>query len=440
MNRPRETAPELEGGFSRKAVGWIVGVGASSFVLALLLTAFGEDLFSKPSPYANSYSRSALGHRGAVELLQSLGVGAVSRRTPRTARPDPVRPLIAAEPDPLVLEAATDRLAGLRREARSHSAVLVVVLPKWFGVPHASNPGWIDRAELMAEPWVTRVLRNLDEPELENLALVRADARGVRDARTVHPCSARWRSAASAGATDFRVDLAPAQFLAPAPGLEPEVTCGGLLLVARHKSADGPEIYLVSDPDLLNNHGLARGDNAALVHEFLTHRLGARGVIFDETIHGYRRAPGILAEAFRFPLLLAVLQTGVLLGVLLWAGMGRFGKPLPPPAGLGSGRQVLIESTARLLTYGGHAPESLGRYFHQTVRALAAAFGLPSDLPEAATLDRLQRVSRERRLGMDLHRLRQQAEHPTSGEHANDHALSLARDLHRWRQEMMARR
>ena len=432
MNPP-EMAQELEGGFSRKAVGWIVGVGATSFVIALLLTAFGEDLFSKPTPQANSYSRSALGHRGLVELLQSLGIGAVSRRTPGTAAPGPVRPLIAAEPDPRVLEAAPDRLTELRREARSRDAALVVVLPKWFGIPHRSNPGWIDRAELYRESSLRGVLEALGEPELENLTVVRSGGR-------VRPCSARWRSATSAGTVDFRANLSPAQLFAPAPGLEPEVVCGGGLLVARHKSADGPEIYLVSDPDLLNNHGLARGDNAALVHEFLTHRLGARGVIFDETVHGYRRAPGILAEAFRFPLLLAVLQTGVLLGVLLWAGMGRFGKPLPPPAGLGSGRQVLIDSTARLLTYGGHAPESLGRYFQQTVRALAAAFGFPADLAEAETLDRLQRISRERRLGMDLHRLRQQAEHPPSGEQANDRALSLARDLHRWRQEMMARR
>lgn len=422
--------PEIEGGFSRKAIGWITGVGVASFVLALLLTAFGEDLFSKPSPNANSYSRSALGHRGLVELLQSMGIGAVSRRTPGTAAPGPLRPLIAAEPDPLVLEAAEDRLAELRREARSRDAVLVVVLPKWTGVPRPSNPGWIERVSLLPDAALQSVLEAIDEPALENLTLVRAEGR-------VRPCSARWRSATSAGTVDFEANLSPAQLFAPAPGLEPEVDCGGRLLVARHKSADGPEIFLVSDPDLLNNHGLGRGDNAALVHEFLTHRLGAKGVIFDETIHGYRRTPGILAEAFRFPLLLAVLQTAVLLGVLLWAGMGRFGKPLPPPAALGSGRQVLIDSTARLLTYGGHAAESFGRYFHQTVRALAGHFGLPSDLPEAETLDRLQRISRERRLGMDLHRLRQQADHPPSGEQAQERALSFARDLHRWRQEMM---
>jgi hypothetical protein len=215
------------------------------------------------------------------------------------------------------------------------------------------------------------------------------------------------------------------------------VTCGKGLLIARHQHGPGqPEIYLISDPDVLNNHGLGDGDNAVLIYDFLTHRLGAKGVILDETIHGFSRAPGLLAEAFRFPLLLAVLQALVLTGVLLWAGMGRFGKPLPPPAGLGNGRQVLIESTARLLTYGGHGAESLSRYFHQTLRALASGLGLSSDAPDSEVLQRLQRISRERRLGMDLYTLQEQVRHPPGGEVATDWALSIAQDLYRWRQEM----
>ncbi len=430
MSEPRE----LEGGFSRKAIGWITGVGVASFLLALVLTAFADDLFGRPTPAANSFSRSALGHRAVVELLQSLGVGAVSRRTPGTGDPGPLRPLIAAEPDPAVLASADGRLAELRREARSRGAVLVVVLPKWTGIPDPSNPSWIRSAVLMPESEAVGVLAALDEPGFQMARL----SRERTQAPTPLPCSARWISSQG---EDFRVELMAAQLLDPRPGLSPEVVCNGRLLVASHQSEGGPEIFVVSDPDLLNNHGLARGDNAGFVHALLTHRLGARGAVFDETIHGFRRTPGLLAEAFRFPLLTATLQAAVLVGILLWAGMGRFGKPRQPPGALGEGRQVLIDSTARLLTWGGHAGESLGQYFRQTVRALAAHFALPADLPEAETLDRLQRISRERRLGMDLDRLRRQADNPTSsalgsGQDA-DQALSLARDLHRWREEMM---
>lgn len=223
----------------------------------------------------------------------------------------------------------------------------------------------------------------------------------------------------------------------PRPGLEPEVVCDGRLLVARHQpTEESPEVYLIADPDLLNNHGLGRGDNAALVVELLTHRLGAKGVVLDEVIHGFRRAPGLLAEALRFPLLLAVLQGLVLAGLLLWAGMGRFGKPLPAPRGPGDGKQVLIDNTARLLTHGGHSAESLARYVRQTVRALAAHFAFPPDLPEAEALARLQRLSGQRRLGMDLALLEAQVAAAPTGEVAAHWTLSLAQDLHRWRQEM----
>jgi hypothetical protein len=426
---------EVEGGFSRSAIGWIVGVGVASFVLALLLSAFGEDLFERPTADANSFSRSALGHRALAELLQSLGIGVVSRRTPGTGTPGLVRPVIAAEPDP-----EAERLPELVKEASYSQAPLVVVLPKWRGMPHVKNPGWIGAAELLGEDRVRLVLENLGAEGLEKTGIDRGD-RGDRSDRSegphVHGCSAGWRSAASAGIIDYRVDLAPAQLLAPGPGLEPEVTCGKGLLIARHKHGPGkPEIYVISDPDLLNNHGLGDGDNAVLIYDFLTHRLGAKGVILDETIHGFQRTPGLLAEAFRFPLLLAVLQSLVLTGVLLWAGMSRFGKPVPPPAGLGNGRQVLIDSTARLLTYGGHGAESVARYFHQTLRALASGLGLSSDAPDSEVLERLQRISRERRLGMDLYTLQEQVKHPPGGEVATDWALSIAQDIYRWRQEM----
>lgn len=419
---------EMEGGFSRSVVGWIVGVGVASFALALLLTAFGEDLWEQPTRDANSFSRSALGHRALAELLQSLGVGVVSRKTPGTGDPGVVRPVLAAEPDPDAMPLAEERLPELIEEALARQAPLVVVLPKWRGMPHKENPGWVGGAELVSEGKVLQVLEQLGEDGLKEAGIEREEGPRARG------CSAGWRSASD---IDYRVDLAPAQLLAPGSGLEPEVTCGKGLLIARHQSEEGPEIYLVSDPDLLNNHGLGDGDNSVLIYDFLTHRLGAKGVVFDETIHGFRRTAGLLAEAFRFPLLLAVLQALVLTGTLLWAGMGRFGKPVPPPAGLGNGRQVLIDSTARLLTYGGHGAESLERYFQQTVRALAPAFGLPPDTPEAEALKRLQQISRERRLGMDLHTLQSQVRNPPGGEVATDWALSLARDLYRWRQEMM---
>ena len=99
-------------------------------------------------------------------------------------------------------------------------------------------------------------------------------------------------------------------------------------------------------------------------------------MVFDETIHGFDRVPGLLAESLRFPLVLGVLQSLLLLAVVLWAGMGRFGKPLPAAPALAAGKEVLIDNTAKLLVTGGHAGDSLLRYFRQTTRTVAAHYVL----------------------------------------------------------------
>jgi hypothetical protein len=204
---------------------------------------------------------------------------------------------------------------------------------------------------------------------------------------------------------------------------------------------NGPEVFLVSDPDLFNNHGLGRADNAVAFHELLVHRLGAQGVIFDETIHGFVHDPGLLEEAFRFPLVLATLQAFVLVGTVLWAGVGRFGKPLPPPAEAGPppGKTVLIDNTARLLTRGGDVSEALSQYYRQTTRAVAAHYFLPPDLPEAEIVERLRRIAKARGVRTDLSTLAERIRHlPAAGVRGvGERAVRIARRLHRWRLEMM---
>src|SRR5262249_4327159 len=156
----------------------------------------------------------------------------------------------------------------------------------------------------------------------------------------------------------FTIEARPLQLLTPGPGLAAEVDCGAGLLVARGTlKPGGPALVVVADPDLWNNQGLGRADHAALADRLFADRLRAQGVALAETIHGSSRPRGLLAEAFRFPLLPGVLQGVLLLGLVLWAGMGRFGQPLPAAAGLPPGKAALIDNTAQLLDRGGQAAD-----------------------------------------------------------------------------------
>ncbi len=152
---PVEETPELEGGFSRRALGWIVGGTVASFLAFVLLGVYGKDLERRPTPEANTFSYSALGHHGLASFLVSMGLGVLPRQAP-AGGVGPGRPLILAEPD----ARDPERLKALREEARDRNARLVLVLPKWSpGPARKDRPDWLDRVSLISSTEVERVVR-----------------------------------------------------------------------------------------------------------------------------------------------------------------------------------------------------------------------------------------------------------------------------------------
>jgi hypothetical protein len=322
-------------------------------------------------------------------------------------------------------------------EARERGAPLVVVLPKWRAVPDRERPGWAASAALLPAGEVEGALSALGLKALDAATVERAGG----SVQAVH-CTAHWPEEGER--RSFGVEAAALQFLTIGPEWTTEVECDGSLLVASAAlGAQGPTLFVVADPDLWNNRGLGKADHAALAAALFAERLDASGVIFDETIHGFFRTRGLLAEAFRFPLLPGVLQGLLLVGTVLWAGMGRFGQPLPAAAGLPPGKEVLLENTAQLLAHAGQAADSLARYYQQTLRAVAARFFLPPDLPERELAARLSELGRRRGVVLDLVGLERRIADLASGvsnrrqgRRAEPRVAVLARRLYRWRMEM----
>lgn len=400
----------------------MVGAALVSFLAAVLLSVYGRELNARPHVGPNTFSDSALGHRALSELLRAVGIGVFPRQSAGSGGVGPGRPLVLAEPDTSWLFSNPNRLEHLRKEAKDRKADLVVVLPKWSpGKPRKDKPQWLSAVDLLPEPQILRVPRALGDGVPEELDLVRVSGDDL-------DCGVGRGGG-------LAVEIEPAQLL-KSQDLEPVVACRGGSLIARLATEEKPAIYLISDPDLLNNHGLGKGANAEVVVSFLTRELRAGGVVFDETIHGLTRNTGLLAEALRFPMVLGTLQGVVLLGAVLWAGMGRFGKPLPPPSPLSAGKEILIDNTAKLLTNGGHAVDSLAQYFRQTTRAVAAHYFLPPDLPEPERLARLQKLTAARGYALSLGEVEQSIGRVPPGPRGAEVAARIARRLYHWRLEM----
>lgn len=398
-----------ENPFSRSAGLVLVLVVGSSLLLGLALALFG-DAPERPSSGSDGASSSALGHRAFLELMRRDSLPVVVSRLP--APPSPGSLLVLAEPE----VGRAGRSARLRAYLEDWERVLLV-LPKWRGHEDERHPGWIASVTLREEAEVAQVLGEL---ELEGTVVRPRDAaRAWREPYGLLPTLARPQ-------------------LVTGGGLEPVIECDQGILLGKLPGDGGDSWrWVLSDPDLLANHGLGRGDNAALVRAIVG-ELVADGapVVVDETLHGGIRVRNLWRELTHFPLVLVLTQALLTLAALLWAAVKRFGPVLPAPGGLGRSKQALLDNTAQLLLLGGHHGEILARYWNQTLHAVADAGHVPAG-ESAVRLERLQLASTKRDLADHPRDLQQAlAALSTDGRATPIHFLRLARRIHAWRQEM----
>jgi hypothetical protein len=81
-------------------------------------------------------------------------------------------------------------------------------------------------------------------------------------------------------------------------------------------------LYLVFEPDLLDNYGLSHADNALWAEAFFRQVAGngPRRITFDLTLNGLGRQPNLLTLAFMPPYLTATLVLGLAVLAAVWRG------------------------------------------------------------------------------------------------------------------------
>ncbi|MFO1056727.1 MAG: DUF4350 domain-containing protein [Dongiaceae bacterium] len=356
----------------------------------------------------SAYSRSSIGHAGFLRLLRRLGIPASASQADSWSKPGQGGVLVVAEP-------RTDE-AGLADAGflLGEGFDLVLVLPKRGGVPQPSHPGWLAATRLLDVATVARVL-----------ALVDADAAVVRPARAPSWTVRELRA----------LPTLPAPQLMVSRKLRPVVAGPDGMLVGQLETDNG-RVVVLSDPDVIANHGLGQGDNAALAVEILGLLRGPDGnVVFEETVHGYRERPvSPLALLLQFPWLLLTLQGVLALALLGWSAAGRFGAPEPLPRALPLGSATLIETGARLLDRPAHHALMVRRYLDLTLAELAARLHAPPGLAGAALAAWLDRVAAARGVAAGAAALERRLAA------AGDDAASLAAvaaAAFAWRQEIL---
>jgi Domain of unknown function (DUF4350) len=396
--------------FAQRTILWLIAVGGLSFVCAIALIVFGEDLLPTSTVQANAYSESAIGHMAFVETLRALGVPVLVSRSDSAVKAGPNDLLVVAEPP--AEQKDDEYLRGLLEADR-----VLLVLPKW-----------VASADFKNRHWARQVYRLPSEQADDILHIVAS--RGVT--RIVQR-EIDWNRNPYGG----EASLAQPQLMT-ADELTPIIDSNLGVLFGKVDNSYG-RLWVLSDPDLISNEGLKRGDNAVIAVGMVQELLPKGGsIIVDEVIHGFRHDPSVWRALFEFPIIIITINALAAVAVLLWSATGRFGSPVPLEPPLKAGRTTLIGNAAGLLQFGGHTTEILGRYLAATFADVARRVHAPAQYAGAALDLWLERIGKARHVRSAPAELRREAELATAGARADDRRLlHVARDLYRWKQEML---
>jgi hypothetical protein len=400
--------------FRVRTVIALVLVGVFAFSAFVTLAAFAPDLQRDLRCRANVYSTCAVGFAGLAALVKNDGEPLViSRQILPKGRSEGlfiVTPEAGQEAD----------IAGL-----GFSGPTLVVLPKWDAAVDPSHLSWGLKAGLVPAAFMPR--KGL------------LDAVAVTQAKGV----ARPRLVGAAGTPFEGLTLTPGPIESlqtfTAKGWVPVLTdAAGNAVIAQ---APNTQVYVLSEPDLLNTQGLANLDTlGAAVAIVRALRTPDGPVIFDATLNGYELQRNALRLMFDPPFLPVTLCFAAALALAGLQAAFRFGPVLRPVGAIALGKEALTDNSAQLIRLAGREGRMASPYAALTQKAAARAVGAPRELSGEALTGFLDRMGAQRGLPDTLAALSQDAARAQTSALSRTGLAALAGRLYRWRLEMTRER
>ncbi|MEM6946469.1 MAG: hypothetical protein AAF486_00090 [Pseudomonadota bacterium] len=398
--------------FSGVIVTTILAITGVSFLMVVVLLAWSPELQNRDRAGLHPYSSSALGYRGMVDLLSLRGVPVMVSRSAQRLQADDGALKIVTLPafgGGMLLDDILDDLAG----------PALIVLPKWTGSRDRVKPEWQGEVYLMRPEMVAAAVTPYDSD---------ATIWRLRTPATVRAPFGK-----------FSPNLGDDMQVLRADSFVSVVSVPGGDLVAQ---VPGRQVYILSDPDLMNVSGLAAPENArmalALVTDLREMSYEAEAaVVFDATLHGFERSDNLLQLVFDVPFIAATLLAFAAFLMIGWSGAVRFGAPAKEARAFALGKQALTDNTAALVAMGRRETSMAPGYLALIRRATAKAVGAPKTLSDSELTQLFDRLSPEAGPGEGpraFSRLQSQLIAPAASRQA---LIDAARRLWRWQQEII---
>jgi hypothetical protein len=358
--------PADDHGFNPLLIAGVVVIGIIAFIALWALIALGPQLSDGNNGRGHALSKAAPGYAAIADLAERAGANVELRRSEDA-------PVYDGEWSELLILTPEHRTKAdaIARVLKGHrGGPVLIILPKWQAGKHPEKPGWVDRGFPVAPP--TSLLPSTIG-KIEKITS-ETHARGARATGIVagHHMSLPLRGLSSQAivADDFDTLIG--------------FPSGGALL-AKHRGAN---IYILSDPDLVNNLAFASresGAAAAMLVDAIAEDSKADGLAFDVTLNGFGGGRSLLRFAFVPPFIgitLCLIAAGLL---ALWQAWMRFGPALKPGRAIPVSKAALIANSADLIKQARRELDGADAYVRSQRSAIARRLHAPSGLDDAAT-------------------------------------------------------
>jgi hypothetical protein len=159
------------------------------------------------------------------------------------------------------------------------------------------------------------------------------------------------------------------------------------MILAECRTHDWPDggpgrVWILSDPDFLNNHGLSLGDNAAIAALLLPEIAGDQKIVVDYTRRVWadatedtypKRTWSDLLRFFSYPFSLLWIGLTAFMALAIWRSWARYGAPIRAfDDEMSAAKDVAVTAKARLLRLSGHDGALVAEHTAQRLHELVA--------------------------------------------------------------------
>ncbi len=458
--------------FSPIIVLSLAAAGVIAMLGVLFTTTFGDGSETRVTVGANSFSLSAIGHKAVVDTIREMEIPVMVSRYRTQDRLDHDNSVLLLL-EPSVSEENSDILSTLIDQPN-----VILVLPKRRGAMRdLTNIRWLAHTSLVGKERANRYIRLVDEnAEIVQLAKAlkkNTEADGEKeDNNDAESDTVTEEERAAEDVNNMFVDLTNTDDGAPQPPqnwiinkttyepeirdiqliksdfLEPIISSENGILVGSAYYAGIGTTLVISDPDLISNAGLGKGDNANIFFYALNSLISNNSTVFvDETIHGFDRNPNLLRSAMEYPFNYISLLVVIFIVLLVWSAMQRFGSPPKILPEYKTGKLVLIKNGVNLLNHGNHKPEILARYVELMQHAMARRLHAPKNLNDDEMVEWLDNYGSKHGVSLSLKTIKHRS-HMARGsgkaytntfmDHIHEKPLiQIAKYMEQWKQEML---